>query len=194
MANTVANVSAGKPRISGGIYVAPLGTTLPTSADGTLNTAFKSVGYIGDEGVKNNPSRTSTNVKAWGGDTVLTTQSDFEDTFDFTLLEVLNAEALKVVFGDDNVTGTSLTTGISVKANGAELESLSWVIDMVMRGGVLKRIVIPHGKVTNTEEITYSDNDAVGYGITVTAMPDSTDDHCTHYEYIKTPSTTTAEG
>lgn len=192
MANTVSNVTASKPKISGGIYVAPIGTTLPTSADGTLATAFVCLGYIGDEGVTNNNTMTSTTVKAWGGDTVLTTQSDIEDTFEFSLLEGLNVNVLKTVFGDDNVSG-SLAEGLKVVCNAQELEDKEWVVDMVMRGNTLKRIVIPCGRVTNKEAVNYTDNDVAGFGITVTAFPDATEDHCTHYEYIKTPSVA-AEG
>lgn len=182
MANTVANVSTGKPRVSGGIYVAPIGTTLPTSADGTLDTAFKSLGYISDNGLVNNNNITSNTVKAWGGDTVLTTQSDNTDTFDFTLLEGLSIDVLKTVFGDDNVSG-SQSEGIVVKANSKEFEDKCWVVDMVMRNNTLKRIVIPVGRVTNKESVSYTDTSASGFGITVTAFPDATNN--THYEYIK---------
>ena len=41
---TSANVSVGKPKIAGAVYVAPLGTTLPTDAVTALATAFKGLG------------------------------------------------------------------------------------------------------------------------------------------------------
>ena len=88
---------------------------------------------------------------------------------------------LKTVYGEKNVTG-DLDTGISVKANNKEAESAAWVIDMILRNGVLKRIVIPDGKITEVGEITYSDEDLIGYEVTLSAMPDSKGD--THHEYI----------
>lgn len=182
MANTVSNVTAGKPKISGGIYVAPLGTALPTDASTALNVAFVCLGYVGEDGVTNNNTISSNNVKAWGGDTVLSTQTDVEDTFDFTLLEGLNANVLKAVFGDDNVTG-SLSEGLTVTCNAKELDDKEWVVEMVCRNNTLKRVVIPRGRITNKEAINYVDDDVAGFGVTVTGFPDASGN--THYEYIK---------
>ena len=84
--------------------------------------------------------------------------------------------------GSDNVLG-DLDTGLTVKANASEPEEGVWVIDMVMNGDVATRFVIPHGKVSEVGDITFADNDVVGYEVTVTATPDS--DGQTHYEYYK---------
>lgn len=54
---------------------------------------------------------------------------------------------------------------------------------MVLRNGTLKRIVIPRAKITELGDITYTDDDATGYDVTITAYPDATGN--THYEYIK---------
>lgn len=182
MSQTVSNVTTAKPQIGGAIYVAPKGSTLPTSADGELNTAFKSMGYVSEDGVTNNNSPSTETIKAWGGDTVYAYKSEKPDTFAYTLLEALNLDVLKYVYGSTNVTG-ALATGITIQANNAVDEEVAIVIDMIMRGGVLKRIVIPDGSVSEVAEIVYRDTDAVGYNTTLTCMPDSSGN--THYEYIK---------
>ena len=181
MANTVTNVSAGKPKVGGAINVADTSATLPTTVSAAL-TGFTALGYVSEDGLTNQNTIESEDIKAWGGDTVLVIQTEKTDTFGLTLIEVLNVDVLKIVFGDTNVTGT-LADGITVNVNATELPEKAWVIDMVMRGGALKRIVIPRAKVSEIGEVSYTDNEAVGYELTLTALPDASGN--THYEYIK---------
>lgn len=182
MANNSANVTAGKPRIGGGIYIAPAGTTLPTDAKTALSSDFLALGYVSEDGVVNSNSPESENIKAWGGDNVLTIMTSREDTFTFTLIEIMNINVLKLVYGDDNVSG-ALSTGITVTANNGELESHVIVIDTILKGGVMQRTVIPAGTVSEVGDITYKDDEAVGFETTVSCEADASGN--THYTYIQ---------
>jgi len=185
-----ANVSAAKPKVGGAMFVAPLGTLLPTTAVAELSVTFKELGYVSEDGVKNANSPESEEVKAWGGDVVLTPVTGRPDTWTVKLIECTNPDVLKLIYGDSKVTGT-FATGIAVSASAGDLESHAYVFDMAIKGG-LKRITIPDGKVTEVSEITYKDNEPIGYELTLKCSADSVGN--THYEYIKQNTTTGSGG
>lgn len=179
MAQTATNVAAAKPAAGGALSVAATNATLPTDAVTALDAAFTGLGYISEDGITESITRESDDIKAFGGDVVLSTQTEFSNTFQLTLIEVLNVDVLKEVFG--NASGT-LAAGITVNVNSTELTERAWVFDLIVRGAV-ERLVIPNGKITEVGETTYSDSDVIGYDITITAYPDSTGN--TQYKYIK---------
>lgn len=181
MANTAANVTVGKPKIGGAIYCAPLGTTLPTDAETALDAAFTCLGYASDDGLVNGREFNSGNISAWGGDNVLDYGNMAKDTFQFTLLEAMNVDVLKVVYGDSNVTGT-LATGIEIGIGSQLPDAYAWVFEVVMTGGALKRIVVPQAAITEVGDVNYKDEEAVGYETTISAQPDTAGKY--HYEYI----------
>lgn len=173
-------VVAGKPKVGGAIWSAPIGTKLPTDATTSLDVAFKDLGYVSDDGLKNEMTTDTEEIKAWGGDTVLTAQTGASDTFTYKLIESLNIEVLKEVYGAANVTGT-LTTGIKISVNSKEKIEHVIVVETIVRDK-FKRIVLPVAKIKEIAEITYVDGEPVGYEVTVQALPDSSGN--THYEYI----------
>ena len=191
------NVTYGKPKVGGAVSVAPLGTVLPTDAKTALNEAFKNLGYISEDGLNNENSPESEKIKAWGGEVVLATQTEKPDTFTYKLIEALNTDVLKEIYGDKNVTGT-LETGITVEATSDPAEPHVIVEYKTGKQGlevfnkeqnkhthklrIIKRIVIPNGVITEIGEINYTDEDAIGYEVTIEALPIS--GHKTHTEYI----------
>lgn len=181
------NVTAAKPKTGGAIHRAPIGTKLPTSYSDTLDTAFKNLGYVSEDGVTNGNSPSGDKVRAWGGTTVLNYMEDKPDTFKLKLIEAFNPEVLKTIYNEANVTDSS--GDIHVKATAEEMKQYAWVIDMLLKGNRAKRIVIPIASITELEEIVYKDNEPVGYGITLSAEPDSSGIY--HHEYIQGKPATT---
>ena len=113
--NDATKVTAGKPKVGGSVFRAPLGTTLPKSATESLVSEFENQGYISDAGVTNSNSPSNTAIKAWGGDTVLDVQTEKPDTWKFVMIETSRESVLKMVYGDGNVSG-NLAEGIKIKA------------------------------------------------------------------------------
>lgn len=185
MANTATNVSTGKPNISGAVYVAPYGTTLPTDATTALGGSFTCLGFVSEDGLENNNEMDISEIKAWGGSIVYRSLTGLNDNFSLALIESENVDVLKNVYGDSHVTvDASGNAKIEIVAD--DPQEKVWVFELALRGGRSKRIVIPDGAVTAREAITYNDSDAIAYGITVSAYPDSTGK--THIEYLEAAS------
>nr|DAX79874.1 MAG TPA: tail protein [Caudoviricetes sp.] len=179
--NDVTKVTAVKPKVAGAVFVAPLKTALPEDAKSELDAAFKNLGFISEDGIKNENTASSEDIKAWGGAIVNSVQKEKTDKFKMTFIEALNIDVLKFIYGKSNVEG-SLETGVKIKVGLEEAEDQVMVIDTVLKGGYLKRVVIPICKLTEMGEIPYSDSDTLGYESTVSAFQDT--EGFTHYEYI----------
>lgn len=179
--NDSSNVSFGKPKATGAVFVAPAGTTLPTNATTALAAAYKGLGYVSEDGLVNSTEADTENVHAWGGDQVLVGQTTFGETFTVNLIET-NEETLKVYYGEDNVTVDG-SGNITVKQTSAELPEVVVVFELVLTGGRIKRIVVPKARIADRSgEITYVDGEPIAYPAVFTAFPDT--DGSTHTEYI----------
>lgn len=180
MANDATKVSFGKPKSTGAVFVAPLGTTVPTNATDGLDSAFLPMGYISDDGLVNSVSTDVETVNAWGGDKVLVGQTTFGETFTVNLLET-NVNALKTYYGEDNVEVSG--DNITVTQNSAQLPGCVVVFELVLTGGRIKRIVVENGQIADRSgDITYTDGDAIAYPAVFEALPDANGN--THVEYI----------
>lgn len=180
MSNVSTNVSFGKPKVTGAVYVAPAGSTLPTDATTALDAAFLSLGYISEDGLVNTINTDTETINAWGGDKVLVGQTKFGEIFKVMALET-NANALKTFYGAANV--TVVGSAITITANSAPLPQVEVVFEIVMTGGRVKRIVVPIAQIVDRSgDITYTDGDAIEYPLVFEALPDSSGN--THKEYI----------
>lgn len=179
MTQTAANVVAGSPLVTGGILVAPKGTALPTTEVIALNAAFKALGYAGESGLEATGDASSLkDITAWGGDTVATlTDTKSHTRFKFTLIEAMNTDVAKFVFGSGNVTVTAAVAGtsgtkIAALDKGDDIAIQAFVFDMKYQGKKA-RLAVPLGRANVTQELAWTDADITGYEIELTCLPDS---------------------
>lgn len=176
MVNSTNAIVAGRPKSTGGAYSAIAGTALATDATTALNAAFKTMGYIGDDGLTETIGRETDTIKAWGGDVVKVVQTDFAVTYKLTIIETLTGDAAKAVFGTSNVTATaggpSNGARLAISVKSTPLTKGPWVFE-VQDGLVIVRIVVPNGQVIAVDDVTYNDGSVIGYPITIQAFPDA---------------------
>ena len=170
-------VQVGKPKPTGAIYKAPAGTALPTDESTAFAVAYKECGYASSEGLSRAISRAFSEIKEWGGKTVLRPQTEVGVKLNFTLIEN-TGEVAKIVYGDGAVVITPATasagTKIAVSFDGAELPNGVWGFDMVNPGTKgLRRILVANAQVT-TEDFTqtYSGESEIQYPVELTCFPD----------------------
>ena len=179
MPNDATSVGVGKPKVTGAIFVAPVGTPLPTDATTDLNEAFECIGYVSEDGVTIEEERDTEDMVAWGGDTVYTSQTTYSETFTFTPIEV-NPVVAKMEYGDANV---EVTAGkMTIKHNSAEIPAKPVVIEVVPNSKTVDRFVVPNAKLTEKGELNLTDSDPMGRECTFAALPDASGN--TAYEYL----------
>lgn len=172
MSGKATNVTAGKPKTSGAVFTAPVGSTLPTDAVTAINSiseAYKDLGYVSEDGLTESISITTSAIKEWGGSIVLITQDEKTATFKFKLIEYLNKEVQKFANGDANVSGT-LEAGMKISVTDVDTDERVLVFWQILRGGIPLRIVVPRCKITAIGDIVYKGNEAVAYDLTVQAI------------------------
>ncbi|MGW4124767.1 phage tail tube protein [Nocardia sp. NPDC004711] len=170
-------IGAGAPNsVTGGILVAPIGTTLPVNGSTAPGAAFIKLGYVSEDGVDPQGDRKSESIKDWFGDTIAQLQSEHSVRFGLTLYSVWDPDVLGEVFGPDNITVTAPTasagTLITVKETGSVLPRRSWIFDMAHEGKKL-RIVLPNAKISEVKEGKMTSKDLAKFDITIEAFKDS---------------------
>jgi len=178
--NDSSNVSTGKPKVGGAIFVAPKGTAVPTDASTPLSGAFVNLGYVSEDGLTNTVATDTNDTNAWGGDTVLSEQTSYKETFSFGLIETKEASVAQY-YGPENVEVDG-SGNITIKHNGKTLPEQVTVIETVLSNGRVKRTVIEKAKMSDRSgDITYTDGDPVTYPIVWDAKPDANGDTAIDY-------------
>ena len=188
-----ANVTFSKPGTSanksGYIWVAPLGTTLPTNATTELAPAFVGLGYLSEDGLTEPASfEPGDDIVAAGGDTVAQADPTFSKTWTGTCIEALNEDLLKVAYGSANVTVNQATDSegsITIKERAGNIDHHVIVIDEMLKGGRKRRNVMADATFLITGDISHVHTALVNFEFTITAYP--TADQPAQTQYITIP-------
>lgn len=184
-----ANVTFSKPGTSvnksGYIWVAPLGTKLPTDAITELDEAFSGLGYLSEDGLTEPAAYTAgDDIVAAGGDTVAQADPTFSKTWTGTCIEALNEDLLKVAYGSTNVTVTAAEGKdgtITIKEQAGDLEHHVIVIDEMLKGGRKRRNVMADATFLITGDISHVHTALVNFEFTITAYPTASQPAQTQY-------------
>jgi hypothetical protein len=157
-------------------WFAPLGTAAPTDATTSLNAAFKSAGIVSEEGLSKELSNSSNDIRGYGFSAPIRKIVTEETvTFSVTFMET-NTTSLSI-YHRLPLTGvgalTVATGGVfSVTEGTFRSQRYSFVGDVV--DGVNSiRIYAPSVEVTEKDSFTVQAGEAIQYGVTLTAYPNS---------------------
>lgn len=180
----VQEIAAPSPKVTGGVLVAPLGTTLPTDAVTALDPGFVKLGRVSVDGVDRTEDRPNTEINDWGGDLIAVLQDKYGITLKFKLLQLMNADVQAAAHGQANVTVTAATsmtgTEIKSKMNARLLDYGSWVIDAYYQA-MSMRLVVPYGRITMVGPLKWVHKELAAYDLTLKPFPDTNNNHA--YEY-----------
>ena len=179
MATMNANeVGVGSAAVTGAIFVAPKGTTLPTDASTTLASAYKLLGFTSDAGVTISESRSTDEIKAWEGrTTVYNAVTEYTESVSFAPIQI-NSDVAALTWGASRVTAT--TTAITAKHSADNLEPVCIVIETVPRPSIVKRYCGTFQLVERGDQ-TLDGTQVEGRALTFNAIADSSG--VTMYEY-----------
>lgn len=168
------NITIGRPKAGGAIYVAPLGTQLPSDAGTSLSGSYVNLGYVTEDGVTQSTAEDTEMIKAWGPENVMVAQNDFGETVTYNLMETIRPSVLQFMRGAENVS-IDADGAIASATTGDPLPRCVVVIDTIQNNGSanprIHRIVYGDCQITDRSgDQTYNNSDPVTYPVTITAF------------------------
>lgn len=169
-------LTSGQVRVAGTgeLFLAPVGTALPTAASTALNAAFEGYGYTNEDGVTLSKSVEREGIAAWQSTTpvrYLTTSQEL--TAACTFLQS-NEDILKLWLGSGDF-ATDGGTPAGFRAD-VPIDPLGQQFAFVLEwndGEIVSRLVIPKVEITETGDVSLA-RQATAFPVTFGALaPDS---------------------
>ncbi len=185
--NNTANVSSAKGVKGGYIFVAPVGTTLPTDIKTALDKKFSVLGFISEDGYVESRETETEDMPDMNGDLMDSEITSVVESASFTLAEI-KAKTLKFMYGDANVTDNAGV--ITVAHSGDTSDEWSLVLELVLKNNRRWRKVVPIAKTDELGDMTFSVSELAAREITVKYLTDDNGKTC--YDYIESTETKAA--
>ena len=182
--NNAANVSAGKGVKGGYLFMAPVGTTLPTDIKTNLDPTFKVLGFVSEDGFVESVEEDSNDLVDMNGDVMDSTNSNRAESAKVTLAEIKKS-TLQVAYGEENVTDENGV--ITVKHNSNSHSSFAYIGEFVLKNGRRWRKVIPEAKSSELGDMTIAASELCQREITLKYLTDAKGNTC--YDYIESTET-----
>lgn len=168
------NDDAVRVGVTGHVYVAPVGTTLPVDVTSNLNAAFVEVGHISEDALTESLEITTELLRSWQrpiGIRTLTTEVNW--TFQFQMLETSPLN-LELYYGGAE---TTVATGVATTAIKAWPQSTpkAMVIE-IEDGDVITRFALPKIEIGDRGEVNHINTGGTVYDVTVNVLGTSLDD------------------
>ena len=164
------DVKLGIGDVSGMFYHAPYGTALPSTADATLASAWKEVGYVSQDGLSVSINASTESIKDWANRIVRVVVTDSEETAQVAVITT-SEETLATVLGDDNVSaaGGTITADLTL----ATLPPAEAFLFRMKDGDDMIIVGTSKGQVTALENISFQPGGAIAWTPTITALESS---------------------
>lgn len=156
----------------GNIYVAPIGTTLPTTATMDLNASFDAVGYVDEDGVSLSPGVELTDIMMWQSAVPVKTTVDtvnFEIQFNMGQVNITTWELFFFNEVFVNSFGHGKMTIGSSPPNQEKCVIVEWLDDEDDQ----TRLVFPRAVLADRESLQLVRNNAQLTGVTFRALDSS---------------------
>jgi hypothetical protein len=153
----------------GSVYVAAVGTTLPTTATMGLNVAFKEAGFVSEDGIQLTPKVEFTDIMAWQSAVPVKTSLDtasFE--IQFTMIEV-KLDTWQLYFFNTTATNSFGQGKMAMLSNPGSQEK-SVIIDWTDDSGDHNRLVLPKAVLSDRDNMSLVRNKAIATGVTFRAL------------------------
>lgn len=178
--NDYGNVSVGKPKVGGAVFVAPYGTALPTDATSALNAAFQCLGAISESGVSRTHDMDVSEFYDWEGNLAESSKRKYHEQQKFECIET-NGSVLKTAWGDTSVTDSAAATSwIRKSFNDAKL---SIVVETVLKDGRISRDVTACADLVGIGDHVKKPDGLIAYPFTFNCLFDAAAGYCSK-EYV----------